>query len=124
MHAPNSSPGSKSTPQFERNNPVPGITLVEWKLLARNTLRGFATVALPSGLTIRDVAVHTSNGKSWASLPSKPILGFDGVAQRDQNTGKIRYTPLLEWPDRATSDRFSTAVIDAVEAKHPGAVRG
>ena len=103
---------------------MPGITLVDWKLLACNTLRGFATVALPSGLTIRDVAVHTSNGKSWASLPSKPILGSDGVAQRDQNTGKIRYTPLLEWPDRATSDRFSTAVIDAVEAKHPGAVRG
>ena len=102
---------------------MPGITLVEWKLLARNTLRGFATVTLPSGLTIRDVSVHASNGKHWASLPSKPIIGTDGVAKRDETTGKIRYTPLLEWPDRATADRFSAAVIDAIEAQHPGAVR-
>jgi hypothetical protein len=101
----------------------PGLALVGWKPMARNSLRGFADVKLPNGLTIHDVTVHTVNGKSWASLPSKPILGADGVAKRDDATGKVKYVPVIEWPDRQTSDRFSAAVVDAVEAQHPGAVR-
>jgi hypothetical protein len=95
-----------------------GIAVVAWKPLLKNTLRGFATIKLRNGLTIYDVAVHTSHGKAWASLPSKPILGADGQAQRDRESGKVRYVPMLEWPDRATADRFSAAVITAVEAAH------
>lgn len=123
MHILNPIAPSIPTLNPERNHTVPGITIVEWKPMARNTLCGFATVRLPNGLTIRDVTVHHANGKAWASLPSKPIVGSDGVAQRDRSTGKIRYSPLLEWPDRPTADRFSAAVIDAVEVQHPGAVK-
>jgi hypothetical protein len=99
-----------------------GIELVEWKEMQRNTLRGFATVRLRSGLTIRDCGVHTANGKAWASLPSKPIVDRDGQAQRDQSTGKIRYVPIVEWQSRDVANRFSAAVVEAVEARYPGAV--
>ncbi len=100
-----------------------GLAVLGWKPMRKNTLRGFAVVRLSSGLTIHNVAVHTSSGCSWASLPSKPMLDADGAAKRDKATGRIKYLPILEWPDRATADRFSATVIDAIEAQHPGAIR-
>ena len=50
------------------------MQLREFRPLNKNSLRGFATIELPNGLTIRDVSLHTSNGKSWASLPAKPQM--------------------------------------------------
>jgi hypothetical protein len=97
--------------------------MVAWKAVQKNSLRGFADIRLSNGLTIHDISIHTANGRAWASLPSKPMLGADGVAKRDDTTGKVKYVPILEWPDRQTADRFSAAVIDAIEAQHPGAVR-
>ena len=54
------------------------MKLVEWRARQQNTLRGFATVELPSGLIIRDVAIHEKAGKWWASLPARPQLDADG----------------------------------------------
>lgn len=99
------------------------LQLVAWTAVERNTLRGFASVKLRNGLTINDVSVHTTNGKSWASLPSKPMLDRNGMAVRDAANGKIRYLPVLAWPNKPTADRFSIAVVAAVEAAHPDAVR-
>lgn len=101
-----------------------GLAVLGWRTVQKNTLRGFADIRLPNGLTIREVAVHEApNGKPLASLPSKPMIGADGVAKRDDGTGKVKYVPILEWPDRATADRFSAAVIEAIEARYPGALQ-
>jgi hypothetical protein len=93
------------------------IALLDWKPIKRNSLRGFAKVRYGS-LTVRDVSVHTANGKRWANMPSKPIVGQDGVAQKDGD--KIRYVPILEWTSRDASDKFSEEVIAAVEREYPG----
>ena len=95
------------------------VSLVEWKKLEKNTLRGFAKIRIGKALIVRDVGVHCSNGKRWASLPSKPIVQADGTAKRGDN-GKIQYVPILEWGDRETSDNFSEGVIAAIEAQYPG----
>ena len=100
-----------------------GINITGWTPKSGQSLCGFADIQLNSGLRILGVGIFTANGKSWASLPSKPIIGADGAAKRDNVTGKVRYAPILEWLDRATADRFSIAVIDALDALHPGAVR-
>lgn len=100
------------------------VSLLDWKPMVKNTLRGFAGVRIGQSLIVRDVPVHCfvgeNGGRRWASLPSKPVLGKDGNAVRDEK-GKIKYAPILEWADRGASDRFSEAVIDAVEREHPGA---
>ena len=95
----------------------PRMRLLSWKPMRKGTLRGFATVELPNGLTISDISVHLSHGKSWASLPSRPQLNSDGTARRD-DAGKIAYAPVLKWRDRGLADRFSDAVVQAVEAEH------
>jgi hypothetical protein len=98
------------------------VQLLDWKPIIRNTLRGFASIRLGASLKIHDIALHRHvNGRCWAQLPSKPMLAQDGSVMRNPD-GKIKYQPMLEWIDRPSSDRFSEAVIEAIEALHPGAV--
>lgn len=96
------------------------ISLLAWKPITRNSLRGFARLRLGRALIVSDVAVYVSHGRRWAQLPGKPVLGPDGVAQKDSH-GKTKWIPVIEWIDRATADKFSEAVIAAVEREHPGA---
>jgi len=56
----------------------PKMRLLEWRSMVRNTLRGFCVIELPSGLVIRDVAVHEKAGKFWANLLARPMLDADG----------------------------------------------
>jgi hypothetical protein len=96
------------------------VALLDWKPMARNSLRGFAAVRLGKSLKICDIAVHCAHGKRWAQMPGKPQVDKDGLVRRN-NDGKIQYTPILSWLDKETADRFSEGVIQAVEAAHPGA---
>jgi hypothetical protein len=93
------------------------LTLLAWRPMVRNSLRGFATVRIGKALVVHDVTVLASNGKIWASLPSKPMVDRNGMAMRDA-AGKLRYSPMLEWGDREAQTRFSAAVIAAVRAAH------
>jgi hypothetical protein len=97
------------------------IALLEWKAIIKGSLRGFARVRLGRALIIHDVPVLHSNGRAWATLPSKPIINADGTVARDEK-GKARYAPILEWADRAAADRFGAAVLAAIRAEHPDAV--
>ena len=94
------------------------ISLTDWREMRRNSLRGFACIRY-ADLVIRDIAVHNSHGKRWASLPSKPIINSEGVARRQDN-GKIQYANILEWSSRDLQDKFSQAVVEALEREHPG----
>jgi hypothetical protein len=85
----------------------------------RNSLRGFAKVQV-GGLKIADVTLHETSGKRWAGLPSKPMIDANGTARRDENN-KIKYVPMLEWATKEARDRFSDAVVAAVESQYPDA---
>ncbi len=98
------------------------IIVEEFTPVVRNTLRGFARVALPSGMILSDVSVHVSGETAWASPASKPVLNRDGVATRD-STGKIRYVPVVSFARRDLRDRFSNGVIEALRGSHPEAFR-
>jgi hypothetical protein len=94
------------------------ITITDWKPLERNSPRGFLTARLPSGMILRDVAIHTSEGRWWASPASKAQLDKDGQALRD-DVGKIKYSPVISFADKATRDKFSAQVLEALKAAHP-----
>lgn len=101
--------GTRSDPPAERSC----MRLVSWKPLAKNSLRGFATVELPIGLQIADIPVLVGKNGPWASLPSKPVLDHDGTQKRDAN-GKAAYVPILSWHTRDLSNRFSDSVVALV----------
>lgn len=87
--------------------------------IRKNSLRGFATVQLPSGMIVADVAVLVTEGRPWASPPSKPMLDRDGSVLRD-DAGKVRYAPIISFASKEIRDRFSAAIIDAMTIAHPG----
>lgn len=97
------------------------MRLLSWRALRKGSLLGFATFELPAGLIIEDVAILTSNGRTWVNLPAKPQLDKEGQHRRDEN-GKPLYVPILRWRDRDLSDRFGEAVIALVRELHPGAL--
>jgi hypothetical protein len=97
------------------------VALLDWKPITKGALRGFARVRLGCALVIHDIPVLCSNGRAWATLPSKPIIGADSTVARDEK-GKTRYAPILEWADRAAADRFGAAVLAAIRAEHPNAL--
>jgi hypothetical protein len=110
-----------------RANPEPArsrLRLISGKPIVKGSLRFVGKVGLPFGsgeLEIADVMVFTSHGKSWANLPSKPVLDQDGVHMTDEN-GKKMYAPLLVWSSKELRDRFSGAVIELVRAQYPDAL--
>lgn len=97
-----------------------GMILREFRPMVKNALRGFATIELPSGLVIKDISLHTLNGKSWASLPAKPHIAKDGTPV--MKDGKAQYISILQWKNRELADRFSEALVGIVSAGHPGAL--
>jgi hypothetical protein len=89
--------------------------------LVRNTLLGFAEISIAEmRLKIRDVAIHQKGEARWAALPAKPQIK-DGALLKDPATGKIQYTPVMEFDSRAVRDAFSRVVIDAVLERAPDA---
>ena len=96
------------------------VTLIDWRPIRRNTLRGYAKVLLGSALMIADVPVNVTNGRSWAALPSKPIV-IDGRHAVD-DAGKPLYQPVLEWASTSARNRFSAAVVAAVLQSFPAAL--
>ena len=56
------------------------VTIEEFRPVLKNTLRGFASVAFPSGMIVEEVSLHVSEGR--------PCLGLGAGktdAQRDRH---------------------------------------
>jgi hypothetical protein len=84
---------------------------VECHPLVKNALRGFAEVAMPSGMILNDVIILVSAEALWVSPPSKAI-GSDGVAMKDHD-GRTRYAPINEFTSKEIRNKFSDDRGDA-----------
>jgi hypothetical protein len=91
------------------------IEVIEWREVRRNTLRGFAKIRVPEWrMIISDIALHEKDGRRWVLLPTKQLLDRNGEPMRGDD-GKQRYMRLIQFDDREIGDRFSDAVVKAVE---------
>jgi hypothetical protein len=87
----------------------------------KGALLGFVKVQMPSEMVLNECSILTGDRGPWASPPSRPQLGRDGLVVKDVN-GKTRYVPLVEFASREARDRWSDAVIAALRASHPDAL--
>jgi hypothetical protein len=79
-----------------------------------NTLFGFVDLLIPElHLRIYEAPVHESHGRRWIGLPGKPEVDRNGAVRRDDR-GKIAYSPVLQFTDRAVGDAFSARAIEAL----------
>ena len=96
------------------------ITCREFKLVVRNTLRGFADIRIAElHLDVKDIALHKKNDSRWAQLPAKPQVK-DGVLVKGDDS-KVQYLHLMHFDSRAVADAFSDAVVKAVLELDPQA---
>ena len=102
-------------PQTDR----PHTRLLSFVERRQGALRGFASIELPSGLRLHDVAIFVGGKGPWAALPSKPVLDRDR-RQKLAVDGKPAFAPVAEWRDRRLAEGFSTAVVQLVRAANPG----
>jgi DNA-binding cell septation regulator SpoVG len=82
------------------------ILIKEWRAYQKNTLQGFFSVTLPSGLVIRDLTLHTKGDSRWVGMPAKAYKK-DGVES---------WVPVIEFVDRQTANDFRDAVLEALDA--------
>lgn len=74
---------------------------IEFKPYRKNTLRGFFTIELNSGLQIRDCTLHQQGDKSW--------FGFPGIPY-DKN-GKTEYKNVIYIPDKTRLEKLREEVV-------------
>jgi hypothetical protein len=83
---------------------------------------GYLDPQLPSGMIINGCKLMRGpNGKHWIALP--------GIKQFDQNgepvldaKGKQIWSPVVEFADRSSRERFNTLILDALRRQHPDAL--
>ena len=93
------------------------ITASDWREVAKNSLQGFCVLTLsPSGIVLRDCALHERDGKRWISLPSKPQIDSEGRQRKDATTGKALWTPVVEIAGKVERERFQRAALAAIDA--------
>jgi hypothetical protein len=97
----------------------PGLHLLEFRPVRKNSLRGFATVRLANGL-INDLGGGETGGRQWALLPSKAMIDRYGELIRDFG-GKPRYSPVVDWASREVRDAFSRRVVELIRRADPEA---
>jgi hypothetical protein len=85
----------------------------------KGPLRGWATVAMPSGMVLNDCGVFAGdNDTAWASPPSKPQISRDGMVVKGPD-GKTKYSACIEFSSRDARNRWSEQVVAAMRASHP-----
>ena len=85
---------------------VTRFAIVDFKPFVKNTLRGFCTIVLPSGMAIHSCTLHEKDGKRWISFPAEKFTNKDG---------EVSYKRLIEFADRATADKFRDQALEAID---------
>jgi hypothetical protein len=82
------------------------IVIADWRPRQKNTLQGFFTATLPSGLVFHDLMLHERNGTRWIGFPAREWKDAEG---------RRNFARFIDFRDRTTADRFRGAVLLALD---------
>ena len=86
------------------------VQISEWRTLRKNTLRGFFTITLPSGMVVHGCMLHTKDdGERWIGFPRREY----------ELQGERKFAPIITFIDRETEHRFRDAVLAALDHDKP-----
>jgi hypothetical protein len=82
--------------------------VIEWRAHPQgDSLKGFATFKLPSGMIVHDCAFHQrEGGQRWLAMPSRTYTREDG---------STAWQPVIDFVNSATSQRFQKLAKDALD---------
>jgi hypothetical protein len=82
------------------------IKIRNWIPRTKNTLRGFCTLELPSGMVIHDVMLHEKGDSRWIQFPAREYTDSEGEKQ---------FARFIEFTNRAIANRFRDLVIASLD---------
>jgi hypothetical protein len=106
--------GSRAEPSRQSRR----ARLRKWTPHTSGVQLGFLSVELASGLILNDLRLMTGKNGHWIAMPAVKLLDRDGNPRVDA-AGKSIFNQLIEFRDRATTDRFNEMVIALVRAADP-----
>jgi hypothetical protein len=83
-----------------------GFVVSNWRPYVRNTLVGFCSIELPSGMVIHECAFHRKADDRWLSLPAGKFEKSDGVTT---------WVPLVEFSSKEAKRRFQEQALAAID---------
>ena len=84
------------------------IKILNWRAHSKNTLIGFFSARLPSGMVLHNLMLHQKNEARWIGFPAREWTDQAGVKQ---------FARFVEFADRDAAIRFRDQVLDALD-KH------
>jgi hypothetical protein len=81
------------------------MSVSEWKAFEKNTLKGFLSLVLPSGLILRGCSYHQKSDARWIGLPAREYI----------KDGAKTWAPIVEFTDAEARQRFQRAALQAVD---------
>ena len=87
------------------------FVVTNWKAYEKNTLRGFLSLTLPSGLIIHNCTLQEKDGSRWIGLPARPYT----------KDGSTSYALLIEFATKEARQPFQTMALEAVDRLMEGA---
>ena len=85
------------------------IQISNWKTRENNTLRGFFTITLPSGMILHDCMLHQQEDRRWIGLPSREY----------EVQGDRKFAPIVTFVDKPAEQRFRDQVLAALDREKP-----
>ena len=82
------------------------FTIREWKPFERNSLRGFLSIELRSGMILHGCTLHEKNGSRWVGLPAKEYT----------KEGERAWVPLVEFASKEVRQAFQEQALAAFDA--------
>ena len=87
-----------------------GFMVKEWRPYVKNTLQGFLSLELPSGLVLHGFTLHQKNGSRWVSPPAKEFTKADGTKS---------WVPQIDFVSKEVREKFQAEALRAVD-RHLG----
>jgi DNA-binding cell septation regulator SpoVG len=85
--------------------PATSFVIRNWVPRSQNTLCGFATIELPSGLVINGISLHEKNGSRWVSMPAREYI----------KDSERTWSPVIEFTDRDVRESFQALALEAID---------
>ena len=82
------------------------LLVSNWKPYEKNTLRGFMTLTLPSGLVIHNCALHQKDNSRWIGLPARQYTATNGT---------VSWSPMVEFASKEARYAFQDAALEAID---------
>jgi hypothetical protein len=88
------------------------------------TVLGFLSIQTPSGMIVNDAKLMIGpKGRRWIAMPSLKQLDRDGNPRLDAHR-KPMWSPIIEFVDRATADRFGEMILLTLRSQYPDLFEG